>query len=40
MATSLQELARLANVGGDIAYGRDTKEKQIRAENFLSNIDH
>ena len=38
MATSLQELARLANVGGDIAYGRDTKEKQIRAENFLSNV--
>ena len=38
MATSLQELARLANGGGDIAYGRDTKEKQIRAENFLSNV--
>ena len=38
MSNTLQELARQANVAGDIAYKRDAKEKQIRAENFLANI--
>jgi len=35
---SLKELARLANVGGDISYGRKTKEDRIKAENILSSL--
>jgi len=31
---NLFELARLANVGGDISYGRKTKEDRINAENI------
>ena len=38
MSFSLEEIARLANEAGDIAYGRESKEKEIRAKNFLSNI--
>ena len=38
MSTTLQELARLANVGGDIRYGQEQPRLQQKAENLLSRL--
>jgi len=35
---NLFELARLANLGGDISYGRKTEEDRIYAENIFSSL--
>lgn len=35
---TVRELAAMANFGGDVQYGRKTKEDKIKAENMLSSL--